>query len=178
MGYPVSAFRQYPQSNYNQISYNLAWYVQDNWHVTPNLTLNLGLRYEYDTWPVDSRNQVTSFDPAIGKFVVGQSPDRSPTLLLNRLAALAWQLFGNLMVKAGDVGLPTRTLRVPGQKQLGSTGRARWSTAVPEKYGIPARIRRLLRAGKRKRLLEPDCHIHPMDHLARSNEYAAGADAR
>ncbi len=27
------------------------WYANDNWKVTPNLTLNLGVRYEYDTVP-------------------------------------------------------------------------------------------------------------------------------
>jgi outer membrane receptor protein involved in Fe transport len=142
LGYPVSAFRQYPQSNYNQLSYNLAWYVQDNWHVTPNLTLNLGLRYEYDTWPVDSRNQVTSFDPAIGKFVVGHKPGQAPDLAAQPLAALAWQLFGNLMVKAGDVGLPTRTLRFPDKNNWGPRVGLAWrppflkDTAFRIGYGV------------------------------------------
>src|SRR5262249_51354827 len=47
LGIPVYAFRTYPQEEYNQMNYNLAWYFQDDWRITPNLTLNLGIRYEY-----------------------------------------------------------------------------------------------------------------------------------
>lgn len=113
LGIPVSAFRMYPQSNYNQLSYNYAFYVQDDWRITPNLTLNFGMRYEYDTWPVDSRNQVTSFDTATGKFVVGHKTGQGPDLAAQPLAALAWNLFGNYMQTASQAGLPNRTLRFP-----------------------------------------------------------------
>ena len=37
-----------------------AGYFQDDWRVTPNLTLNLGVRYEYVTVPVGSRAQKLS----------------------------------------------------------------------------------------------------------------------
>lgn len=129
LGYPVGAFRQYPQSNYNQLSYNLAWYVQDNWRIKPNLTLNLGLRYEYDTWPVDSRNQVTSFDTNTGKFVVGHKSGQQPDLAAQPLAALAWSLFGDLMVRAEDVHLPTRSLRFPDKNNWGPRLGLAWRPA-------------------------------------------------
>ena len=119
LGIPVNAFRQYPQGQYNQLSYNLAWYFQDDWRVTPNLTLNLGLRYEYDTWPVESRNQVTSFDPGSGKFAVGHEKGQDPDLSAQPLAPLAWQLFGNMMTRAEDVGLPNRSLRFPDKNNWG-----------------------------------------------------------
>jgi Carboxypeptidase regulatory-like domain len=35
----------------------LYWFVNDNWRVRPNLTLNLGLRWEYTTTPVGIRQQ-------------------------------------------------------------------------------------------------------------------------
>ena len=83
MSVPTTATRQYPQSNYNQISYNYGFYVQDDWRVTQNLTLNLGLRYQYNTWPVDSRNQITSFDAGSASSPSATSRVRTRTSMRN-----------------------------------------------------------------------------------------------
>src|SRR5260370_8383534 len=41
-------------------------YVQDDWRATPQLTRNLGLRYEINTVGKESKNLIRNFDPNLG----------------------------------------------------------------------------------------------------------------
>lgn len=53
------------------------WYANDNWRIRPNVTLNLGLRYEYTTIPFTSRSQALNSAasvPGLIDFAAPQAP--------------------------------------------------------------------------------------------------------
>ena len=58
------------------------WFAQDNWRIRPNLTINLGLRYEYTTIPFTEKQQKLN---AIASFP-GLIDFRSPTAAKNNWA--------------------------------------------------------------------------------------------
>jgi len=51
---------------------NFEFYVQDDWKVTPRLTLNLGVRYSYFPSPTDAKDTLLNFDPLA--YVAGNAP--------------------------------------------------------------------------------------------------------
>jgi hypothetical protein len=49
-----------------------AAFMQDDWHVLPRVTVNLGLRYEVQTVLKDRDNKLGNFDPTLGLVQVGK----------------------------------------------------------------------------------------------------------
>jgi hypothetical protein len=51
--------------------WSFAWFVADDWRITPRLTVNLGLRYELNTVIKEDHNLLGNFDPNVGLEQVG-----------------------------------------------------------------------------------------------------------
>jgi len=84
-----------------------ALYIQDNIKATKNLTLNLGLRWQFSPYPKDKYNIFSSFDPNTMSIVLGQNLETlykvgatTPSLVQ------LMQRNGAKFVRPQDVGLP------------------------------------------------------------------------
>jgi len=71
------AQRSVGQSTYYGDQSALYWFVNDNWRIRPNLTINLGVRYEYTTTPFGVRsqslNEIASV-PGVAEFEQPRAP--------------------------------------------------------------------------------------------------------
>jgi hypothetical protein len=118
------------RSNGNSIYYGdqsaIYWYVNDNWRIRPNITINLGLRYEYTTTPYSERLQALNSAASVPGLVTFAAPQWSKNNYAPRIG-IAWSpgTSGRTSIRAGfseafdtlfdNLGL----LTVP--PQLGST---------------------------------------------------------
>ena len=78
LGFPSQATAQIGlgRGRWRQKSFN--FFVSDDWKVNSRLTLNLGLRYEYDTPIAERDGKEGYFDTSAQKFVVGIPREQSP----------------------------------------------------------------------------------------------------
>jgi len=79
---------------------NMAYaaFFQDDWRVTPRLTVNAGIRYEIETVIKDSKNELGNFDPNLGLVQVGfgiSSPYNGDHNNFAPRLGVAWDVFGN-----------------------------------------------------------------------------------
>ncbi len=108
LGYPATYSVQTTPYEQRLRYSNAALYLQDDWRATTNLTLNLGLRWEYFGKPYDLFDRIASFDLVTGQqLLAGQNgtprslidPDRNN---FGPRFGFAWQPLGknSLVVRA------------------------------------------------------------------------------
>ena len=57
--------------------------MEDDWKATPRLTLNLGLRYDFATPPLEADNRMADFDPNSGGLVFAKSGSVGDRAIVN-----------------------------------------------------------------------------------------------
>ena len=70
LGYPETATSNTGDTGGYMLRNNWRWWVTDEWRATSDLTLNIGVRWEYDGPFYEKFNRLTNFDPATGGLVI------------------------------------------------------------------------------------------------------------
>ena len=101
-GVPNTASRAFPPVPALRSRWTYDFFAQDDWKLTRNLTLNLGLRYELHPGWTEREDRLAFFDIVSGKIVVpdGGVDNVSPLMPASYVDVVA----------AGTLGLPSRTL--------------------------------------------------------------------
>jgi len=92
-------------------------FVQDDWRLTRDVTVNLGLRYEYSTVLQEDHNLLGNFDPNVGLVQVNTGPNRISNVYnpdhanIGPRIGFAWDVFGRgRTVLRGGGGLTYETV--------------------------------------------------------------------
>jgi len=114
LGYPLSASRSYFRSLWGSAGNFQSMYVQDDYKAMPNLTVNIGLRWEINPYYNALQGQTTGFDTATGKLVIPSNfsinaQPGTPTL---------YPLFSDRIEFNSALGLPT-TIRPTDTHDIG-----------------------------------------------------------
>ncbi len=137
LGLPYSASQNLNHVVLGQEYGDYAAYVQDDWKITPNLTLNLGLRYEVNSLPSEIRNRYSTFDPITQKIVIAGSA-LDPEVTNDYL----YSAYKDQIVFAANHPLPDRTLGYGDHNNFGPRFGFAWrpfnntKTVIRGGYGV------------------------------------------
>jgi Carboxypeptidase regulatory-like domain/TonB dependent receptor/TonB-dependent Receptor Plug Domain len=134
LGYPLSVQRSYFRFLYGDAGNLQSTYVQDDYRVLPNLTINAGLRWEINTFLTGVKGQITGYDFNTQKLVVPSNIDLNATTV-NAL----YPLFSDRIEFSNQLGLP-KNIRPTAYLNLGPRIGLAWSPkpdwVVRSAYGI------------------------------------------
>ena len=102
LGIPTSAARAFPFVRVDRLRWQYDFFVQDDIKLSPRLTVNLGLRYEYHPPWIEEHGRASMFDIGSGKIVVQDGS-------MNLVSPLMPKGYVNV-VEARELGLPGKRI--------------------------------------------------------------------
>jgi len=84
LGLPTDVYIGLQLTNPHTKSWNLDYYAQDSFKVTPRMTINYGLRYEYQNPWTEANNNISNYDLASGNILVAGRGGNSDSLMVAR----------------------------------------------------------------------------------------------
>lgn len=110
LGLPNNGRRTFELSLYGDLWKSWHFFVQDDWKVTDNLSLNLGFRYEYSPPALNNTGGIASFDteidPSRGRIIVSSDERGNINLDAQRIGRRVYDLFRDVIVPSSELGLP------------------------------------------------------------------------
>jgi hypothetical protein len=151
LGLPQTVQKSLQYEEMNPREWQFGWYFRDRWQVTPKLTLNLGIRYEYYPLIRRASRGIERYDPDTNVVLIGGrggQPDDvgidvSKTLFAPRVG-FAWRVGENTVVRSGygityDPLPFSRPLEGPYPSTINGffTGLSSFTPFQPIEQGIP-----------------------------------------
>ncbi|WP_263376671.1 carboxypeptidase regulatory-like domain-containing protein [Granulicella aggregans] len=112
LGYVSSLTVSQSIGDVGEREYRSAVFAQDDWKITPTLTLNLGLRYQYTQPVYEVNNKISNINLATGAIVLAGQDGNSRSLYspvhneFNPRLGFAWQERPRLVIRGG-LGITT-----------------------------------------------------------------------
>ena len=134
LGFPNSVQRAFPIQIFGNTGNFWAFYGQDNYRVSRNLTFNIGLRWEFNSFFEGIRGQTNAFDFATGKVII---PTRNgqPDLDVQPGVRQILPVFRDLIETSEEKGLPW-SLRSPSRRDIAPRFGFAWRPGASDRWSI------------------------------------------